>query len=201
MKLLSLFPTAIGVFELGREFTKTELKFINELDKRPNKGNQTSVDSHVFKSKKLAKLEDFCLQSAGKYIENVVVPKTDISLYITQSWVNYTEKQQYHHVHAHPNSYVSGVLFIQTDSEKDSLCFHSSHGYTQFKISSSNYNMFNSESWWVPAVSGTLLIFPSYLPHSVESVVSDKTRISLSFNTFLKGNLGTQEDLTELIID
>lgn len=201
MKILTLFPSTVGIFDLKREFTENELKAITELDKRPNKGNQTSIDSYVFRNKELEKLEDFCLRSAGEYIENIISPKDEISVYITQSWVNYTETNQSHHTHTHPNSYISGVLFVQTDEEKDTICFHNNHGYTQYKVQTGNYNQFNSDSWWVPAISGTLLIFPSHLPHSVETVVSEKTRITLSFNTFLKGKMGSAQDLTELILE
>ncbi len=195
---MPLFPTAVGMFDLGREFSKNELSFINKLEKRPNMGNLTSLDNYIFKNKKLSKLQDFCLESAGKYVESVICPKHEISLYITQSWANYTDKNHYHHKHAHPNSVVSGVLFIQTEDKKDSIVFYREERYRQIDIPTENFNEFNSQSWWVPAVTGKLMIFPSSLTHSVEKTVSDKTRISISFNTFIKGTVGDNMSLTEL---
>jgi hypothetical protein len=35
-----------------------------------------------------------------------------VTPYITQSWLNYTETNQYHHKHEHPNSLVSGVFYV-----------------------------------------------------------------------------------------
>ena len=45
-----------------------------------------------------------------------------------------------------------------------------------------------------------LFIFPSPLYHSVSTKKGDNERISLAFNTFFKGKIGTEKDLTELII-
>jgi len=45
-----------------------------------------------------------------------------------------------------------------------------------------------------------LFIFPSPLYHSVSIKTDNIERISLSFNTFFKGRIGTEKDLTELII-
>ena len=47
-------------------------------------------------------------------------------------------------------------------------------------------------------VSGELVLFPSYLRHMVPVNKSDKERISISFNTFVKDKLGSENDLTEL---
>ena len=53
MRVHNLFPTPIGFFDIGREFTKKELDFINELEQRPNMGNTTSKNSYVLEDKKL----------------------------------------------------------------------------------------------------------------------------------------------------
>ena len=45
-----------------------------------------------------------------------------IEIYITISWINYTETNQYHHAHSHPNSVISGVYYIETD-ESDTITF------------------------------------------------------------------------------
>ncbi len=47
----------------------------------------------------------------------------NITPYITQSWLNYTETNQYHHKHQHPNSLVSGVFYINCDDKFDKIKF------------------------------------------------------------------------------
>ena len=43
-------------------------------------------------------------------------------------------------------------------------------------------NAFNGTYFKIPPKEGTLLLFPSYVPHMVEPNTSDVNRISISFN-------------------
>ena len=199
MNLFTLFPIAVGKFTLDREFTKQELKFVEESERRPNMGNQTSVNNYVLKEKPMKKLGDFLMESANKYFQEVYRPKDNVNLYITQSWLNYTEKGGYHHKHAHPNSFISGVLYVSADATKDKIFFYGREEYKQIKFDPTDYNLYNSESWWMEAGTGVLYLFPSSLTHMVPSFDHEETRISLSFNTFLKGTIGENHSLTELL--
>jgi uncharacterized protein (TIGR02466 family) len=200
VNLFSLFPTAVGKFDLDREFTKQELKFIAESERRPNQGNQTSVNNYVLREKPMKKLGEFLLESANKYFQEIYKPKDDVQLYITQSWLNFTEKGGFHHKHAHPNSFISGVFYINADPTQDKIFFFN-EGYKQISLVTTEFNLFNSESWWLEAGKGYLYLFPSSLSHMVEQVQHEETRISLSFNTFLKGTIGSNHNLTELIVE
>ena len=127
-------------------------------------------------------------------------PQDNVKLEITQAWVNYTKNGQYHHKHAHPNSIISGVFYIQAAKDVDRIYFFNSEIYKQIKIIPKEVHVYNSESWWLPAPNGTLLLFPSSLTHMVSRTTGEDTRISLSFNTFYKGKLGSDEMLTSLTI-
>ena len=48
--------------------------------------------------------------------------------------------------------------------------------------------------------TGDVILFPSSLTHMVETKQGDNTRISLAFNVFIKGTVGNNKNLTELII-
>ena len=67
-----------------------------------------------------------------------------------------------------------------------------------FNFETNEYNTWNSLTWWIPVKSGDILLFPSYLNHSVETKQDNNLRISLAFNTFVKGNIGSREGLSEL---
>jgi hypothetical protein len=43
-------------------------------------------------------------------------------------------------------------------------------------------------------------MFPSSLVHMVENKEGTNTRISLAFNVFIKGTIGNNKNLTELIL-
>jgi uncharacterized protein (TIGR02466 family) len=199
MKLHGLFPIPVSYFNFESTLTQEELDFINEQEVVGNNGNTTSKNNYVFNDLRLQRIKDFCDQSIAEYFKEVVVPKEDVSPYITQSWINYTSKGQWHHKHAHPNSVLSGVFYVQAQQGIDKIHFYRDV-YKQIQVPADpdSFSPFNSESWWMEATTGQLIIFPSYLSHSVEPVQTDSTRISISFNTFLRGLIGENNTLTEL---
>jgi len=199
MVINNLFPTAVGLFELGRDLSKLEQKFLFNLETIPNIGNSVSTNNYVLQDKKLSSLGSFFNDSLQEYVQTTLALKDEVSLKITQSWVNHTKKGQFHHKHTHPNSIISGVFYIQAVKDVDKIQFFNEK-YNQIKIYPKEFNVYNSESWWLPATTGTLYLFPSHLTHMVEQVTTDDTRISMSFNTFYKGTIGDATALTALIL-
>ena len=199
MNIHNLFPLPIGFFRLGRDLTKTELDFIMGMERYPNQGNTTSSDRKVLRHKELTDIRDFIEDAMLEYFKTVHDPKGDVALYVTQSWANYTEPGQYHHKHAHPNSFVSGVFYIQTNPN-DKIFFYRD-GYSQIKFPPAEWNSWNSESWWFEAITGRLILFPSSLTHMVPTVEGEDVRVSLSFNTFPAGTVGEEMDLTGLKLE
>jgi uncharacterized protein (TIGR02466 family) len=197
MVINNLFPTPVAGFELGRDLSEVEREYLFNLKTRPNSGNSTSVESNVLGHLKLHSLAEFLNTSLQEYFNTVYAPKHDAKLCITQSWVNYTNPGQYHHKHAHANSLISGVFYIQAVKETDKLYFFNDP-YQQIKIQTKEFNMYNSPSWWLEAATGALYLFPSSLTHMVEEVKGEATRISLSFNTFPRGVVGDEEALNDL---
>ena len=192
----SIFPTAIAKFELGREYTSEEMAFVNSQPTHKNVGNTTSDDRYVLQRETFAKLREFTEACVAEYLKAIYAPKHDVSLRLTQSWLNYTKPGESHHKHAHPNSFVSGVLYIKADATKDKIYFYKD-GYQQIKLPTDQWNLHNSESWWFEVGTGDLMLFPSSLTHMVETVQGDE-RVSLAFNTFPAGYVGDENSLTAL---
>lgn len=199
MNLHGIFPTPVARFELGRAFTDTEMEFVASQPTYRNMGNSTSDDRYVLKHDSLKDLRVFVEDSVAEYLKAIYAPKEDVSLRITQSWLNYTKPGEFHHKHAHPNSFVSGVLYMKAAKERDRIYFYR-NGYQQIKLTAKDWNLYNSESWWFEAVTGELILFPSSLEHMVETVQEDE-RISLSFNTFPVGLAGSEDSLTALYLE
>jgi len=196
----NLFPTAVGLYSLDRELSEEELSFIKNQETHNNTGNTTSNDRNMLEHEELKDLREFLVSKVDEYFKQVHNPKHDVELKITQSWCNYTSPGQFHHKHAHPNSFISGVFYPQADVEKDRIFFYKD-GYQQIKMPPEDWNLWNSESWWFEAGTGKLVLFPSSLTHMVPNTESEQTRISLSFNTFPIGYVGTDEELTGLHVD
>lgn len=200
MQVNQIFPTPVAFFDIETPLTKKELNFIKKQEQRSNMGNTSSVDNYIIEKPELAKLKEFFLTSANRFFREIHSPDTEVSLRITQSWANYTSAGQYHHKHAHPNSLVSGVFYVETDPTKDRIYFYRT-GYQQLKVKVRDWNLFNSESWWFESKPGQLIMFPSGLEHMVQNTEpGSSTRISISFNTFLAGTVGDNLELTELLL-
>jgi len=198
----NLFPTPIYMTNIDRPFTKQELQFVDNQKNKCTKniGNINTKDNYILNRKEFKNIKKFLDESCKEYLEKIICPKDNVQLYITQSWLNYTEKNQYHHQHSHPNSVVSGVLYFDCDKENDKILFSSNKGYQQIKPEIKDFNIWNSETWFFPVETGNLFMFPSSTTHQVETKQGDNTRISLAFNTFYKGTVGSNINLTELIL-
>ena len=198
-----IFPTHVYITEIDREFTKQELNFVKEQKKHcsKNTGNINTKDNYILNRKEFKNIKKFLNKHCKNYLDTVICPKNNLELYITQSWLNYTEADQYHHKHEHPNSVISGVLYFDSDIKNDKILF-TNFDSPQIKpiIDNTKFNFWNSETWFFPVETGKLIMFPSSTIHQVETKKGKNTRISLSFNTFYKGTIGSNSALTELIL-
>tara|TARA_R110000744_G_scaffold333068_2_gene438453 strand:+ start:489 stop:1100 length:612 start_codon:yes stop_codon:yes gene_type:complete len=196
-----LFSTPIYISKLERKFTDKENKFISESKIKVNKnlGNTTTNNNYILNTKPFNNLKKELDEIVKDYFDKVISSSNNIESYITQSWLNYTETNQYHHKHAHPNSIVSGIIYINADKKNDKIKFFKDN-HSIIKPEIKDYNIWNSETWWFEVETGEIILFPSSLEHMVETKQGTNTRISLSFNTFVKGKIGSKKQLTELIL-
>jgi uncharacterized protein (TIGR02466 family) len=194
-----IFPTPIYMSKINRELTPLELKFVdkNKKDFYKNDGNITSNNNYILNEKPFANIKKELELRVQDYFDKVISPANNITPYITQSWLNYTETNQYHHKHAHPNSLVSGVFYINCHEEHDKIKFFNDN-YKTIKLEVKDWNIWNSETWWFTVKTNDVILFPSSLTHMVETKQGDNTRISLAFNVFIKGTVGNNKNLTEL---
>jgi uncharacterized protein (TIGR02466 family) len=196
-----LFPTPVMFTELSRDFTKEELELVEKCSHSTNKntGNTSSNNNYILNEPVMESLKKFVEEQTNVYIKKVYKPKYHAEAYVTQSWLNWTKPGEYHHKHEHPNSFVSGVLYINTDETKDKITFHKANNYQQLQLASDTWDIYNSASWWFNVKPKGIVIFPSSLTHHVEDVTANEVRVSLAFNTFIKGTLGDNKLLTEFI--
>lgn len=193
MRIENLFPTPVAFWNLN--ITEEEKAFIRNLEQRPNQGNTTSKNNYLLFEEPMERLAGFVENCLAEYMKAIHAPKHEVKPYITQSWANYTKPGQFHHKHAHPNSFISGCVYIAAKGDK--IYFYRD-GYQQIKLPTENYNPYNSDSWWFEVNEGDVILFPSSLTHMVETLGDKEERISIAFNTFLKGEIGSPDDLTEL---
>ena len=198
VRVTGIFPVPIYQTILNREINTEEKNFFNKLERTKNSYNYNSKNNYVLDEEPLSTLKKELFLRVEDYFQKIITPKTNVLPYITQSWVNWTKKGEEHHKHAHSNSLFSGVFYIDADEEYDSIKFFKRHTYESLSIEPHEYHLFNSESWTFKVKTGDIILFPSSLGHLVESKIGDNLRTSLSFNTFIRGTIGVDVELTEL---
>ena len=213
-KLDQIFATPLMSFDYGK-ISDDENKFISKCleSTTENIFNYSSTETYVL-DKGLSKIRHFIEESIRTYVETVVIggkdDEYDFDFRITQSWLNKTlRNSDGHHIHNHPNSFISGVFYVRVKPDVDYIVFsRPNQQFFQFPIK--EYNTFNSYQWSVGVSEGQLLLFPSTLIHEVKPpkvshmISSDDDayadRISLSFNVFPTGRIGDSINLNELRI-
>jgi len=196
MVIQGIFPTPVGFFSFRKPNIK-EKNFIDDLEEKSNIGNTSSENSYVLKSEELSEIKTFLDECVSEYFQKIYQPSNEVFPYITQSWVNWSKENQFHHKHPHPNSFISGIYYVNAIENVDKIYFHKDE-YRTLKLPAKEYNVWNSDSWFFHIKTGDVVLFPSSLVHHVENVVHKDVRISLAFNTFLKGYLGSDEHLDGL---
>lgn len=193
-ELVSLFPTSLLVNNIDRSLTDEELECILDYQDtvRANTGNITTKDVLVLENPKLAGLKKLVEEALQDYLIQIYNPinPDNIKLVVTQSWLNFTDKTQYHHKHHHHNSIISGCLYINARKESDSIMFTKRATGEPWQIQALEQNYFNCNEFTVPVETGDIVLFPSNLTHSVPQTNHEYTRISLAFNSFWDGELG-----------
>lgn len=104
-------------------------------------------------------------------------------LAITGCWANVNAPGAAHPEHSHPNNYLSGVYYLATPAGADTIDFHDPRpqaGIIRPPVTALTAE--NTDEVVVRVTAGTLLLFPAWLPHSVDANASAELRISFSFN-------------------
>ena len=203
-KIHGIFPCPVYVAKRDSNLTsreEEEIKSILEGGMTKSVGNSSTANSYIFNDK-LENLKQFCDHHLKAYVKEVINPKEELDFYITQSWLNITKPGEYHHGHSHANSIISGVFYISTE-EDDKIFFADSNVKLKdhLMFPSKESSVWNSAGQEIPSITNELLLFPSWLSHGVDVNKKATTdRVSISFNTFVRGTLGKRKDLTELIL-
>ena len=199
-ELISLFPIPLLVCAYQWDYSE-ELKWIRSVESwRENEDsyNRQSTDTFILDHPELKKIRTFIETKLNTFVSQTL--GSEDRLAITQSWLNKNEKGESHHEHVHPNSMISGVWYPVIHDKLPPIQFRN-RAQRDVELSTERYNTFNSATFMLPLNPGELILFPSNLTHSVQPNLGDEERMSLSFNTWVKGNMGTIAALTYLPFD
>ena len=200
-----LFGTPIFMYDEYsnvKEIHDTSTEQLNLIENMG--GNFSSTETNILELESYKTIKDRIIAGLNEYVNDVMHIESRHEFYITQSWLNVNPPGSEHHRHNHSNSLISGVYYIDAD-ENNGITFISQNtstitNNTTLQINVSEYTTANSNSWYLPIKPNDIIYFPSSTLHEVSANTSDKNRISLAFNCFVKGHFGNPQTLNELYI-
>ena len=181
------FPTPIFSFSLPNPNNSKYLEYAKDLmqtDKGQNRSNvyswHSSPEKHPLNDKKLEDLSKFICDSAKKVIAQMGYDK--IKLALQESWFIISPKGAYNKQHTHPGGFISGSYYIGGVSSP--IVFYDPRVIKNFTEPKgmSNKTAYNVSNISMFPKEGDLIIFPSWLEHSVPENNSENERVILSFN-------------------
>ncbi len=187
-EILPLFPTCVWKTQLKSEdYTQINNKIKKKLDElladrpRQSRGEMWQTEQ------KLHGLDEFkeliaIINATVKDVLEFLQVEYD-SFAITGCWANINATGARHTAHGHPNNYLSGVYYVQTQEGANTIAFDDPRPQNYIMIPRrKKFTAENTRSVKLDVQDGTLLVFPAWFLHSVGSNRSDRERISVSFN-------------------
>ena len=141
-------------------------------------------------------LFEYICQLGMKAASDLNFVECDVAL--TSAWLNINDSRQcMNSEHIHGDVF-SGVFYLKAPEESGKLVLQNPAINRMWSgcALASQKNEFTGESIRIEPIEGNIILFPSYLPHSVETNNHDEARIAISFNLIAlpKGYLQYQSE-------
>tara|TARA_R110000765_G_scaffold367314_1_gene457478 strand:- start:52 stop:612 length:561 start_codon:yes stop_codon:yes gene_type:complete len=180
----SLFPTLVLYFPQfinSKECDKIfKLLKTKKVDNHPSliKGKST----HASHANILSEISINLHRPLQEYSDQ---SKIKIVNKIDDSWFNIQDKESVLKEHIHPNSILSGGLFINVGKKASKLYFHNPNPFVSYTETKEPLNTYSYDWYSFDPKKGDLVIFPSWLKHgSNQNKNFYNNRTVISFNAF-----------------
>lgn len=191
--LAQIFPTYVLGYDdpKASEHIPLILDYVNQgkWSPAPHQPYQT-IDNHLHERPELKSFFDWVHLVLEDYRRTWKYHTESIK--VNLSWVNKSDSNGAHQQHVHPNSFISGVYYLSKDSSP--TLFEDPRYQTRsgLMVASDSEMAFNT--WGCPSNTGSLILFPSWLPHYTvadSEIQPGDYRYTLSFNSLPYGNTNT----------
>jgi uncharacterized protein (TIGR02466 family) len=186
--VLSLFPTLVWKIRLRAGEHEPIDAGVLGLVQSLRQGSPELSDGEAWQSghglHKRKELRELCRcvrRAAAGVLKFLKIGEEAIE--ITGCWATLYAPGAAHRAHSHPNNFLSAVYYVRTPPGADTINFHdprSQAGVIRPPVT--ELTAANTDQVVVRVANGTLLVFPSYLQHSVDANGSGEARLSVSFN-------------------
>jgi len=194
MDRMNLFPVPLFGTEFeGAEELKNVLvpKFlaIEEADQTPAPYTANGYTNYNPKENALdfdecAELKEFILECGRAANQSINCPADSM---LVGSWFSINRKHSYHPIHNHVPATWSGVYYVQAEEDDAYITFFDDNKVTNWPWAPfGESNEYNTPTFSIMPRTGRLLLFPSFLKHTVEQQIHERERMTISFNLSVK---------------
>jgi len=139
--------------------------------------------THGLNSNILSKVNSNIIKKIQNKIDEYAVDYGVRKLKLDNSWINIQNKNSVLNKHSHPDSIVSGALYLKVDKNSSKIYFYNPNTYLTF-VNVFKQTEFSCENYYFIPQIGDLILFPSWLMHGSNEEKNNSTeRMVLSFNT------------------
>jgi uncharacterized protein (TIGR02466 family) len=196
-EMFMLFPTVLFAGRVSDIAACDRIENSLRVLEKTNQGGKAEDAQYAFMTRdnlqtlpEMKELVDVIMRESGAIMDAYKIKRD--SHYITNMWANIANPNRRHAMHVHPNCLLSGILYIKTPKNCGPTVFTSPRMLSRMiEPAYTEKNELNSDVFVFPAEKGRMLLWPSYLPHSVEvgTSVEDEERIVVAFNIMIRGRI------------
>ena len=189
--ILKLFPQPIFKYQVDnyKKINEELVKYIYGLHNNDNVGVKKS-NINGWHSKPFDLKDDIpnkFYSHINNYIKDVFNKYgweyNDTKVVCTSMWAIINKKGNFNIEHTHPNNYLSTAYYVKApDNCGNFKATNPNILNRHIRAKAEQANELNSNSASIKINEGDLLIFPAYLPHSVDENRSNEDRVIISFN-------------------
>ena len=185
------FPTPVWTLQLDNYYSINEqmYKFIKITQSKDQQGiSKSNIKGWHSKDFNMQENEPknfikFILPAIEQVITDMNWEKQKQSVNINNMWAIINTGGSANLRHQHGNSTISGAYYVRAPKNSGDIVFYDPRPapvYTYPKAV--NPNLLNAQVNGISPKEGALVLFPSYLDHSVNENLSNEERIVISFN-------------------
>ena len=192
--ILNLWPTPIYIGE--EEITDELLSYCESINYNRMMSNNGYMSENKYVLNELTDLKKKLALHCNTYLQDNLKVNTNSSFYFLNSWIVKHNKGDYAQSHLHTNSLISGVYYINVPKDSGNIIFQKNYTnlfHSSINIEYNSLNETNSLEYTLNVKEGMILLFPSWLSHSVLENLNQQTRYTLAFNLFVRGKYGKDE--------
>ena len=125
----------------------------------------------------------FILPAIEQVITDMNWEKQKQSININSMWAIINTGGAANHRHQHSNCTISGAYYVRAPKNSGDIIFYDPRPAPVYTYPIAvNPNLLNAQVNGISPKEGALVLFPSYLDHSVNENLSNEERIVISFN-------------------